>query len=145
MSTFKIFDIAGSGMNAQNARLNLVASNIANAETISSSIDKTYKSRQPVFATQLADAIDLVGKAKAKNDGATGVKVLGVVESKAPLRMEYQPDHPMANADGYIFKPNVNTMEEMANMIAASRGYEDNVNVFNTAKQLIAQTLRMGE
>lgn len=146
MSSFKIFDIAGSGMGAQNTRLNLVASNLANADTISSSVNQTYKSRQPVFATQLADAMDKTGQVgKGKGDGTTGVKVLGVVESQAPLRMEYQPNHPMANADGYIFRPNVNTMEEMANMIAASRSYEDNVNVFNAAKQLITQTLRMGE
>lgn len=143
MSSFKIFDIAGSAMSAQNTRLNLVASNLANADTISSSIEKTYRSRQPVFAAELANAMDQVGKGK-KNDGATGVKVLGVVESPAPLRMEYQPDHPMANADGYIYRPNVNTMEEMTNMISASRSYQDNVSVFDTAKQLITQTLQMG-
>lgn len=144
MSSFKIFDIAGSAMSAQNTRLNLVASNMANAETISSSIDKTYRSRQPVFATALKDAMERANN-EGKGDGATGVKVLGIVESPSPLRMEYQPDHPMANADGYIFKPNVNTMEEMANMISASRSYQDNVSVFDTAKQLVMQTLRMGE
>jgi flagellar basal-body rod protein FlgC len=143
MSSFKIFDIAGSAMSAQNTRLNLVASNMANAETISSSIDKTYRSRQPVFATALKDAMERANE--GKGDGTTGVKVLGIVESPSPLRMEYQPDHPMANADGYIFKPNVNTMEEMANMISASRSYQDNVSVFDTAKQLVLQTLRMGE
>lgn len=142
MSSFKIFDIAGSAISAQNTRLDLVASNLANADTVSSSIDQTYRSRQPVFAAELANAMDQVGKG---GDGATGVKVVGVVESQAPLRMEYQPDHPLANADGYIFRPNVNTMEEMANMISASRSYQDNVNVFDTAKRLILQTLQMGQ
>lgn len=148
MPTFKIFDIAGSAMSAQSLRLNLVASNIANADTVSSSIDKTYRSRQPVFATELANAMERNAHSRpagpVKDDGTAGVKVLAVVESKTPLRMEYRPDHPMANADGYIFRPNVNTMEEMANMIAASRSYEDNVNVVNAAKQLITQTLQMG-
>lgn len=143
MSAFKIFDIAGSAMNAQSTRLNLVASNIANADTVSSSIDQTYRSRQPVFAAELANAMEQTGRGSNSNSG--GVKVLGVVESQAPLRMEYQPDHPMANGDGYIFRPNVNTVEEMTNMISASRSYEDNVNVFETAKKLIMQTLQMGQ
>lgn len=143
MSSFKIFDIAGSAMSAQNTRLNLVASNLANADTVSSSIDQTYRSRQPIFAAELADAMEQAGKGGGY--GSAGVKMVGVVESQAPLRMEYQPDHPMANADGYIFRPNVNTMEEMANMISASRSYQDNVNVFDTAKKLIIQTLQMGQ
>ncbi|BBL70653.1 flagellar basal body rod protein FlgC [Methylogaea oryzae] len=143
MSTFKVFDIAGSGMAAQNTRLNLVASNLANAETVSSSINQTYRSRQPVFSAQLADAMDQAGKGGVQ--GASGVEVLGVVESQAPLRMEYRPDHPLANADGYIFRPNVNTVEEMANMLSASQSYQDNVNVFDTAKKLIMQTLQMGQ
>lgn len=143
MSSFTIFDIAGSGMIAQGIRLNLVASNIANADTVSSSIDQTYRSRQSVFATELTNAMGQIGK--DGNTGAAGVKVLGVVESQAPLHMEYRPDHPMANEDGYIFRPNVNIMEEMANMISASRSYQDNVNVIETAKQLMMQTLRMGE
>ncbi len=138
MSSFKVFDIAGSAMNAQALRLNLVASNLANADSISSSIQQTYRSRQPVFAAELQDARD-------KQDAAVGVKVLGVVESPAPLRMEYVPHHPMANADGYIFKPNVNTVEEMANMLSASRSYQDSAEVANTAKQLMLQTLRLGQ
>lgn len=138
MSSFKIFDIAGSGMNAQNLRLNLVASNISNANSVSSSIDETYKSRQPVFAAQLKDAID-------QQNSASGVDILGVVESEAPPVMEYSPNHPMANEEGYIFKPNVNTVEEMANMMSASRSYQNNVEVLNTAKELMMQTLRMGQ
>jgi flagellar basal-body rod protein FlgC len=138
MSSFKIFDIAGSGMAAQSLRLNLVASNLSNADSVSSSVEQTYRSRQPVFAAQLQEALD-------KRNAPAGVQVLGVVESQAPLRMEYAPDHPMANADGYIFKPNVNTIEELTNMMSASRSYQDNVEVANTAKQLMLQTLRLGQ
>jgi flagellar basal-body rod protein FlgC len=138
MSSFKIFDIAGSAMAAQSLRLNLVASNLSNADSISSSIEQTYRSRQPVFAAQLQEAID-------KRSAPVGVQVLGVVESQAPLRMEYAPDHPMANAEGYIFRPNVNTIEELTNMMSASRSYQDNVEVANTAKQLMLQTLRLGQ
>ncbi len=138
MSSFKIFDIAGSAMTAQSLRLNLVASNLSNADSVSSSIEQTYRSRQPVFAAQLQDAID-------KRNAPVGVQVLGVVESQAPLHVEYAPDHPMANAEGYIFKPNVNTIEELTNMMSASRSYQDNVEVANTAKQLMLQTLRLGQ
>lgn len=138
MPSMNIFDIAGSGMNAQNLRLNLVASNISNANSISSSIDEVYKSRQPVFAAELKNMMD-------KNNAAGGVNVLGVVESQAPPVMEYAPNHPMADELGYIYKPNVNTVEEMANMMSASRAYQNNVEVLNTAKSLIMQTLRMGQ
>ncbi|WP_150051162.1 flagellar basal body rod protein FlgC [Methylomonas rhizoryzae] len=138
MSSLNIFDIAGSGMNAQNLRLNLVASNISNANSVSSSLDQVYRSRQPVFAAELQNIMD-------KNDAASGVDVLGVVESQAPPIMEYAPQHPMADELGYIYKPNVNTVEEMANMMSASRAYENNVEVLNTAKNLILQTLKMGQ
>jgi flagellar basal-body rod protein FlgC len=139
MSLYNVFDIAGSGMSAQNTRLNLVASNLANADSVSSSLGQTYRSRQPVFATVLKDVFD------QQNSSATGVRVLGVVESNAPIQQEYSPGHPMANAEGYIFKPNVNTVEEMANMMAASRAYQNNVEMLNTAKQLMMQTLRIGQ
>lgn len=138
MTSMNIFNIAGSGMNAQNLRLNLVASNISNANSISSSIDEVYKSRQPVFAAELKNVMD-------KQNAAAGVNVLGVVESQAPPVMEYAPNHPMADELGYIYKPNVNTVEEMANMMSASRAYENNVEVLDTAKNLILQTLKMGQ
>lgn len=144
MSSFKIFDIAGSAMRAQSLRLNLVASNLSNAETVSSSINETYKARHPVFAAQLQEAMAKPGKV-GEQDTATGVNVLGVVESQAPAQMEYAPEHPLANAEGYIFRSNVNPIEEMTNMIAASRSYQDNAEVANTAKQLMQQTLRMGQ
>ena len=134
----KIFDVAGSGMNAQSLRLNLVASNISNANSVSSSLDEVYKSRQPVFAAELKQLTE-------KNNASSKVNVLGVVESQAPPVMEYAPHHPMADDNGYIFKPNVNTVEEMANMMSASRSYQNNVEVLNTAKQLMLQTLRMGK
>jgi len=138
MSSLSIFNIASSGMNAQSLRLNLVASNISNANSISSSIDEVYKSRQPVFATELKNTLD-------KNSAAVGVEIKGVVESDAEPIMEYLPHHPMANDEGYIFKPNVNMVEEMANMMSASRSYQNNVEVFNTSKELILKTLNMGQ
>ena len=126
-------------MSAQTTRLNIVASNMANANITSSSSNETYRARQPVFATVLQNSM------KAQADSAKGVQVLGVVESQAPLRQEYAPQHPMANADGYIFKPNVNVVEEMANMMSASRSYQNNVEMLNTAKQLLQQTLKIGQ
>ncbi len=139
MASFKIFEVAGSGMNAQMVRLNITASNLANADSVSSSIEQTYKSRQPVFAAHFQNAFDRL------HGTATKVNILGVVESKAPLQMEYAPHHPMANEQGYIFKPNVNTVEDLANMIAASRSYQNNIEVLNTAKELMLQTLRLGQ
>ena len=99
MSSMKIFDIAGSALSAQSKRLNLVASNMANADSVSSSVDETYRSRQPVFK-EMVDQL-------SRKDSAVGVQMLGVVESKVPLQQEYAPDHPMANEEGYIFRPNV--------------------------------------
>jgi flagellar basal-body rod protein FlgC len=138
MSSLKIFDIAGSGMNAQSLRLNLVASNISNANSVSSSTGGVYKARQPVFAAELQGIMN-------DQDAASKVNVLGVVENQAPPIMEYAPNHPMADKAGYIYKSNVNTVEEMANMMSASRSYQNNVEVLNTAKQLILQTLKMGQ
>jgi flagellar basal-body rod protein FlgC len=136
--TSSIFDIAGSGMNAQSLRLNLVASNISNANSVGKNASDVYKSRQPVFAAELQNVIN-------KQNATSKVNVLGVVESQASPVMEYSPNHPMANQDGYIFKSNVNTVEEMANMMSASRSYQNNVEVLNTAKQMMLQTLKMGQ
>lgn len=134
---FKIFDTAATGMSAQSLRLNLVASNMANADSISSSIDQTYRSRQPVFRTMLdqthADAT------------AVGVRMVGVVESQAPLIKEYSPDHSQADEEGFIYRPNVNMVEEMANMMSASRSYQSNMEAASAAKQLLLATLRMGQ
>ena len=137
MSSMKIFDIAGSALSAQNHRLNLVASNMANADSVSSSINETYRSRQPVFK-EMVDQM-------SRKDSAVGVQMLGVVESQVPLQQEYAPDHPMANEEGYIFRPNVNVIEEMANMISASRSYQNNVEVVTSAKQMMMGLLRLGQ
>ncbi|MCT7941651.1 MULTISPECIES: flagellar basal body rod protein FlgC [Shewanella] len=138
MSLFNIFDVAGSGMTAQSVRLNTTASNIANADSVSSSIDKTYRARHPVFEAEMA-------KANHQQSGAHRVNVSGIVESDKPLMKEFAPDHPMADGDGFIYKPNVNVMEEMADMISASRSYQMNVQVADAAKSMLQQTLRMGK
>ncbi len=136
MSLFNVFNIAGSGMSAQALRLNVTASNLANAESVSSSVDKTYRARQPVFAA-VFDPM--------RADGvSTGVRVLGVVESGAPLQSRYEPEHPMADGKGYVYLPNVNLIEEMANTISAARAYQNNVEVINTSKQLLIRTLSLG-
>ncbi|MCB1765152.1 MAG: flagellar basal body rod protein FlgC [Candidatus Competibacteraceae bacterium] len=135
MSLFRIFDISGSALHAQSIRMNTTASNMANMDSISSSISQTYRARQPVFAAQLDEA----------EDGIAGVSVLGIVESDKPLQQEYRPDHPLADANGYVNLPNVNPVEEMANMISASRAYQANVEVLNTSKQMMMRTLALGE
>jgi flagellar basal-body rod protein FlgC len=136
MSLYRVFDIAGSGLTAQALRLNTTASNIANANTVSSSIDQTYRGRHPVFAAELD---------RAQEEQGAGVKVMGIVESDAPLTTEYNPSHPMADENGFIYKPNVNVIEEMANMISASRSYDANVQIADAAKQMLSRTLTLGQ
>ncbi len=138
MSLFQIFDVSASAMNAQSVRLNTTASNLANAESVSSSAEQTYRARRPVFAAQLQDAL-------GDSSAPQGVEVKGIVESQVPLVQEYNPSHPMADKDGYIYKPNVNPIEEMADMISASRSYQTNVQVADTAKNMLTQTLRLGK
>jgi len=146
MSIYNVMDIAGTAMSAQSVRLNTTASNLANANSISSSAGETYRARHPVFAPQLQQAIDgQPGQSSMRQSGALGVKVLGIVESDKPLVQEFAPNHQMADANGYIYKPNVNVMEEMANMMSASRSYQTNVQLADTAKQLLSRTLRMGQ
>ncbi len=139
MSFFKVFDVAGSALNAQTVRLNSMASNLANAETASATAEEAYRARHPVFATAMAAAGDT---ADPEN---MGVRVAGIVESQAEVRVEYRPDHPLADDKGYVYLSNVNTMEEMADMISASRSYQTNVEVINTAKQLMLRTLELGK
>lgn len=136
MSMFKILDISATGMHAQTVRLNTIASNMANADSVSSNKDETYKSKQPVFQTILEGSM---------NEPAGGVRVKEIVESQAPSIMEYNPNHPMADEKGYIYKPNVNVVEEMANMMSASRSYETNIEVMNTSKQLLLRTIQLGQ
>lgn len=137
MSLFNVLDIAGSGMSAQALRLNTTASNLANAESVSSSDGTAYRARQPVFSAMM--------KALGESPEGVGVQVNGIVESQAPVRKQYEPGHPMANEEGYIFLPNVSMVEEMANMISASRSYQSNSEVAKTSKQLLMRTLSLGE
>jgi len=135
MSLFRIFDVAGSGMTAQSQRLNVVASNLANADSATSSFGSVYKSRQVVFeATPVA----------TNRPEATGVKVSRIIEDSAPPRMVYEPHHPLADAQGYVTYPNVDPVAEMANMISASRSYQMNADLMNTAKTLLLRTIQMG-
>ena len=136
MSMFNILDISASGMHAQTVRLNTIASNMANVDSVSSNAEDTYRSKQPVFQTVLDGA---------RGEPRGGVRVKEVVESQEPLKMEFSPNHPMANKDGYIFRPNVNAVEEMANMMSASRSYETNIEVLNTSKQLLIRTIQLGK
>jgi flagellar basal-body rod protein FlgC len=138
MSSFNIFDIAGSGMSAQSVRLNTVASNLANAESVSGTAAGAYKARHPVFEA-VRNQLSTLG-----NDPGSAVKVLGIVEDTRAPEMRYQPGNPLANAEGYVFAPNVNVVEEMVDMISASRAYQNNVEVMNTSKELLLATLRLG-
>ena len=138
MSLFNVFEISGSALDAQMVRMNTTASNMANADSASHSSGGTYRARHPVFAPMLLNELDPAAESVA------GVSVLGVVESEAPLKREYQPHHPHADAAGYVFMPNVNVVEEMANMISASRSYQNNVEVMNTAKEMLLRTLNLG-
>jgi len=138
MSLFNVFDVAGSALNAQSIRLNTTSSNLANANSASSSTNETYRARQPVFATMLSNEFD-------DGQGGVGVQVLGIVESQDPSRMEYKPGHPLADDKGYVYMPNVNVIEEMTNMISASRSYQTNVEVMNTAKQMLMRTISLGQ
>jgi len=128
MNLTNVFKIASSGMSAQNIRLNTIASNISNAESVSSSINSTYRARHPVFAATL-----------------NGVKVKAIVEDQSELKMRYEPNHPKADQNGYVYYPNVNIVAEMADMIAASRSYQTNTEVFNNAKQMVLQSLNLGK
>lgn len=139
MSLFNIFDVSGSAMSAQSVRLNTTASNLANADSASSSLETTYRAREPVFAAVMKN---LQGGGDPKS---VGVRVAGIVESDAPMETRYEPDNPMANEEGYVFMPNVNVVDEMANMISASRSYQNNVEVLNTSKQLLLATIRLGQ
>lgn len=148
MSLGSIFDIAGSGMTAQSLRLNTTASNIANAETASSSTGETYRARKPVFSA-IQQSLMNPGQGglpmAADETPGAGVRVEGIVESDAELQMRYEPHHPAANEDGYVFYPNVNVVEEMADMMSSSRSFQMNVDVMNTAKSMMQRILTLGQ
>ncbi len=135
MSLMSVFNISSSAMNAQSVRLNTTASNLANAESVSSTEAGAYRSRQAVFETVMNN---VTGEVK-------GVAVAGVVQSDVPVMKQYSPGNPLADKEGYIYRSNVNTLEEMANMISASRSYQNNVEVMNTSKQMLISTLRLGQ
>ena len=135
MSLFNIFSIAGTGMAAQSQRLNTVASNLANVDSAAGPDGKVYSARQVVFQSTPIDSRDTQ---------AQGVRVASITESSAPPRRVHDPKHPMADKEGYVSLPNVSVVDEMVNMIAASRAYQNNVEVMNTAKNMLAKTLTLG-
>ena len=134
MSMMNIFNVSGSAISAQAQRLNVVASNLANADAVAGPDGQAYKARQVVFQTQLMGDM-----------GAAGVTVSNVAEDQTPGRRVHDPKHPQADAEGYVTYSNVNAVEEMVNMISASRSYQNNVEVMNTAKTLLLKTLQMGQ
>ena len=146
MSLMSVFDIAGSAMSAQSVRMNTTASNLANAESVSSSLKDTYKARQVTFAAVRED-VNFGRMSSWGNDlsASSGVKITGIVESNAPLVKRFQPEHQFADEEGYVSYPNVNIVEEMANMISASRSFQTNVEMMNSAKRMMQQTLGLGQ
>ncbi len=134
MSMFSIFSVSGSAISAQSQRLNVVASNLANADAVAGPDGQAYKARQVVFET-----------VPMGSDASSGVRVNGIRESSEPMRKLHNPTHPQADAQGYVTQSKVNPVEEMVNMISASRSYQNNVEVMNTAKSLLLKTLQMGQ
>ena len=137
MASLKIFDIAGSGMAAESVRLNTVASNIANANSVASSADKVYKPRQVVF--------EEVRRQTREVEAASAVRVKDVVEADVEALMRYEPGNPMADANGYVYAPNISAVDQMVDMIAASRSYQNNIEVMNTSRELMLATSRLGQ
>ena len=133
MSLFNIFSIAGSALTAQSARLNAVASNLANADSVVGADGQPYRAKQVVF------------KATAVEGGGIGGRVTQGGDSAAPMRMMYDPASPVANEQGYVTMPNVNVVDEMVNMISASRSYQSNAEMMNTTKTLLLKTLSLGQ
>ena len=135
MGLFTNFDISGSAISAQSTRLNSIASNLANAQTLASSEAGAYRSRQPVFHALLDGFAE---------PGEVGVRMLGIVESPKAVERRYEPGHALADAEGYVYGSNVNPVEEMANMLSASRAYQNNVEVLNTSRDLLLRVLSLG-
>jgi flagellar basal-body rod protein FlgC len=134
MSLFNVFNVAGSAVSAQSQRLNVVASNLANADSVAGPDGQPYKARQVVFQTQMV----------GEEQSSAGVRVAQVIEDNAAPRRVHNPDHPLADEQGYVTMSNVNPVEEMVNMISASRSYQTNIDVMNTAKNLLQKTLQLG-
>ena len=138
MGLFNVFNISGSAMFAQTVRLNTTASNLANADSMSGDKEKVYRARYPVFEAELSTSMH-------SQNGFSGVKVSEIIESKTALKKEYLPGHELADKDGFVYKPNVNVVEQMADMISASRSYQMNVQVAEAAKSMLQQTLKIGK
>jgi flagellar basal-body rod protein FlgC len=138
MSMLNIFSVSGSAISAQSQRLNIVASNLANADTVAGPDGKAYKARQVQFQTQLVGA-------QGGDISSAGVRVSTISEDQTPGKRIHDPANPSADAEGYVTYSNVNAIEEMVNMISASRSYQNNVEVMNTAKSLLLKTLQMGQ
>lgn len=147
MSLGNVFDIAGSGMAAQSLRLNTTASNLANANSASGDAESTYRARNPVFSVLHQSAMDdSVGfVSDVRHESGVGVGVTEITESQAPLQRRYEPGHPEADQEGYVFYPNVDVVEEMANMISASRSFQVNVEMMNSAKSMMQRLLTLGQ
>jgi len=141
MPSFRIFDIAGSGLSAESVRLNTVASNLANADTVSGNPNTVYRGKHPVFE---AVRNSLAGNLKGGTASAA-VKVDGIYESNAAPLSRYEPGNPLADTNGYVYAPNVNTIEEMVDMISASRAYQNDVSVMTTSKDMMLATLKLGQ
>ena len=138
MSLFSIFNTTSSAMNAQTVRLNTIASNLANADVVANTPEEAYKSKQVVFS-------EVLNEQQFGQVAASGVRVSGIGVSYRENSAVYQPGHPLANDKGYVFQSNVDTIEEMANMLSASRSYQSSVDVLNTSKKLMQQTIRLGQ
>ncbi|MES1923791.1 flagellar basal body rod protein FlgC [Salinisphaera sp. T31B1] len=134
MAMYSIFNTAGSAMSAQSQRMNVAASNMANADSVAGPDGEPYRAKQVMFELQ-AEPGSAIG----------GVRVSDVIEDQSPLRSEYNPSHPLADDQGYIQMPNVNPTDEMINMISAARSYEASVEVLNTSKELMLRTLTLGQ
>lgn len=148
MSYANLFDIAGSAMDAQSVRLNTVASNLANAQSAASSVNQVYRAKHPVFAAVQQSAMQQAagwGGSDTDAQQGAGVEVQGIVESQSPLERRYEPGHPLADKDGYVLYPNVNVVEEMADMISASRSFQVNVEMLQSAKTMAQKLLSMGQ
>ena len=143
MDLSKIFEISGSALSAQSTRLNTIASNLANADAATGDPESVYRARHPVFATVLEQAAS-AGAGAGQGQAGAGVRVAGIVESQAPPIARYEPGHPLADEQGYIYLPAINTVEQMADMISASRSYSSSVEVLSTTKELMLRTLQLG-
>jgi flagellar basal-body rod protein FlgC len=143
MPSFKVFDIAGAGLSAQSVRLNTVASNLANADSVSGNPATVYRARHPVFQAVRAAVQSSLGQTQSQPTAT--VRVAGIVESNAPPTVRNDPGNPLADAQGNVYAPNVNVIEEMTDMISASRAYQNDVEVMNTAKELMLATLKLGQ